>query len=67
MMLAAMGEVDAERLVDEVTKFIAKPGKFEIKTNIDSPVSLEEIGQNPFAMNLSLSINGGKPFTTGGP
>jgi hypothetical protein len=52
--------------VDEVTKFVAKPGKFEIKTNIDSPVNLEEIGQNPLAMNLSLSINGGKPFTTGG-
>jgi hypothetical protein len=65
MEFAMMGGVDAERFVDEVTKFIAKPGKFELKTNIDSPMNFEEISQNPFAMNLSLSINGGKSFTTG--
>jgi hypothetical protein len=63
VMLAMRGGIDEERLVDEVTKFIAKPGKFELKMNSDSPVSFEEIGQNPFAMNLSLSINGGKSFT----
>jgi hypothetical protein len=65
MMLALMGGVDAERFVGEAMKFIEKPGKFELKTNIPSPVSFEEIGRNPFAMNLSLSVNGGKPFTTG--
>jgi hypothetical protein len=66
MMFAMMGGVDAERFVEEVTKFIAKPEKFELKTNLDSPVSLEDISRNPFAVNLSLSINGGKPFTTAG-
>jgi hypothetical protein len=65
MMFATMGEVDAERFVNEATKFIAKPGKFELKTNINSPVSFEDITRNPLIMNLSLSINGGKPFTTG--
>jgi hypothetical protein len=65
MMFAMMGKVDAEEFVDEVTKFIAKPGKIELKTNIDSPLSLEEISRNPFVMNMSFSINGGKPFTSG--
>jgi hypothetical protein len=65
MEFAMMSGVDAERFVNEATKFIAKPGKFELKTNINSPVSFEDIFQNPLAMNLSLSINGGKPFTTG--
>jgi hypothetical protein len=65
MMFAMMGGVDAERLADEVSEFIVKPGKFELKTNNDSPVSFDEISRNPFAVNLSLSINGGKPFTTG--
>jgi hypothetical protein len=66
MMFAMMGGVDAERFAEEVAKFIAKPEKFELKTNIDSPVSFEDISRNPFAVNLSLSINGGKPFTTAG-
>jgi hypothetical protein len=64
MMLAMMGGIDAEQFVDEVTNFIAKPGKFELKTNINSPMTFEEISRNPLAMNLSLSINGGKPFTS---
>jgi hypothetical protein len=65
MTLAMMSGVDAERFVSEVMKFIEKPGKFELKTNIASPVSLAELEGNPLAMNLSLSINGGKPFTLG--
>jgi hypothetical protein len=64
-MLAMTSGVDAERFVSEATKFIAKPGKFELKTNINSPVGFEEITRNPLATNLSLSINGGKPFITG--
>jgi hypothetical protein len=66
MMFAEMGGFDAQRFTGEAAKFIEKPGKFELKTNSDFPVSLAEINQNPFAINLSLSINGGKPFTTGG-
>jgi hypothetical protein len=66
MMFAMMGGADMERLAGEVTKFIEKPGKLELKTNLDSPLSLEDISQNPFVMNVSLSLNGGKPFTTGG-
>jgi hypothetical protein len=65
LVFATMGGVDAERFVSEVTEFIAKPGKFELKTNINSPMSFEDITRNPLAINLSLSINGGKPFTTG--
>jgi hypothetical protein len=65
MGLATIGGVDAERFASEATKFIVKPGKFELKTNINSPVSFKDIVRNPFAMNLSLSINGGKPFITG--
>ncbi|MDR2447651.1 MAG: hypothetical protein LBD58_10275 [Treponema sp.] len=66
MMFAETGGVDAEqRFVDEAAKFIAKPGKFELKTNLDFPMSIREISKNLFAMNISLSINGGKPFTTG--
>ncbi|MDR0718211.1 MAG: hypothetical protein LBF78_01145 [Treponema sp.] len=66
MMFAVMGGVDAERFVAEVANFIEKPGKFELKTSLDSPVNFEGISRNPFMANLSLSINGGKPFTTGG-
>jgi hypothetical protein len=65
MTFAAMGGVDAERFASEAAKFIAKPGKFELNTNINSPMSFEDITRNPLATNLSLSINGGKPFTTG--
>jgi hypothetical protein len=65
MTFAMMGGVDTERFVNEAMDFIAKPGKFELKANINSPVSFEEISRNPFAMNLSLSINEGEPFTTG--
>jgi hypothetical protein len=66
MILAETGGVDVERFVNEATKFIAKSGKFELKTNLDFPMSFEEIIRNPLVMNLSLSINGGKPFITGG-
>ena len=59
-----IGGDDAERLHGELMQFIAKPGKFELKTNISTPLSFEGIIQNPLAMNVSLSINGGKPFTT---
>ncbi|MDR2782419.1 MAG: hypothetical protein LBB48_01000 [Treponema sp.] len=65
MMFAEMGGIDGERFVNEAAKFIAKPGKLELKTNIPSPVSFEELSRNPFAMNASLSINGGKPFAIG--
>ncbi|MFP3089949.1 hypothetical protein LQZ21_06435 [Treponema sp. TIM-1] len=65
LMLAMLGGVNAEQFAGEVMKFIAKPEKFELKTNIVSPVSFEEISENPFALNVSLSVNGGKPFTTG--
>ncbi|MDR0475181.1 MAG: hypothetical protein LBH43_16100 [Treponema sp.] len=63
MMYAMTGEADEERLADEIMKFIAKPGKFTLKSNLKYPLSLEEISRNPFAMKLSLSLNGGKPFT----
>ncbi|MDR2746026.1 MAG: hypothetical protein LBB77_01140 [Treponema sp.] len=66
MQFAVMGGVDEERFANEAAKFIVKPGKLELKTNIDSPVGFEDISRNPFAMNLSLSINGGKPFTASG-
>jgi hypothetical protein len=66
MMIAELGGIDAERFVSESASFFKEPGKLELKTNFESPMSFEEIGQNPFAVNLSLSINGGKPFTTGG-
>ncbi|MDR2785416.1 MAG: hypothetical protein LBB83_05840 [Treponema sp.] len=64
MMIAELGGIDAERFASESAGFLKKPGKLELKTNLESPVSFEDIGQNPFAVNLSLSINGGKPFTT---
>jgi hypothetical protein len=66
MMIAELGDIDAERFASESAKFFNKPGKFELKTNLKSPMSFEDIGRNPFAANLSLAINGGKPFTTGG-
>jgi hypothetical protein len=63
-MMFAMtnGFADAERFAEEVTKFIKKPGKFELKANNDSPVSFKELSQESDAMNLNLSINGGMPF-----
>ena len=64
--LAIMTGIDGERFVNEVSQFIIKPEKFTLKANLDAPISYEEIIDNPFALNLSLSINGGKPFTTGG-
>ncbi|MDR1278230.1 MAG: hypothetical protein LBK02_05725 [Treponema sp.] len=65
ILSAERSGVDAERFAGEAAKFIAKPGKFKLETN--SPVSFEEIVQNPLAVNASLSINGGKPFTTRQP
>jgi hypothetical protein len=64
MMFAGMSGLDVERFVGEAAQFIARPGKFELETNIYSPMSFEEIARNPFAVDVSLSINGGKPFTT---
>ena len=61
-MLVSIDNGDAKRFVNEVVKFIGKPEKIEIKTNLSSPVSFKELSRNPFAINLSLSINGGKPF-----
>jgi hypothetical protein len=66
MMIAELGGIDAERFVSESAGFFKKPGKLELKTNLESPVSFEDIGRNPLAVNLSLSINEGTPFTTGG-
>jgi hypothetical protein len=65
MSLAMSSGIDAERFVNEAMKFIEKPGKVELKTNIVSPVSIARLNRDPFAMNLSLSINGGKPFIFG--
>ncbi|MDR3283687.1 MAG: hypothetical protein LBS97_00730 [Treponema sp.] len=66
MMMAELGGIDAQRLVSESAEFFKKPGRLELKTNLKSPVSIEDISRDPFAVNLGLSINGGKPFTTGG-
>jgi hypothetical protein len=66
VMLARLGGIDAERLVSETAGFFRKPGKLELTANFESPVRLEDIAQNPFAAALSLSINGGRPFTTAG-
>jgi hypothetical protein len=66
MMIAELGGVDVERFVSESASFFKEPEKLELKTNFESPMSFNDIGQNPFAVSLSLSINGGKPFTTGG-
>jgi hypothetical protein len=66
MMIAELGGIDAERFAGESAEFFKKPGKLELKTDLESPVSFEDIGRNPFAVNLSISINGGKPFTTDG-
>jgi hypothetical protein len=66
VMLAGLGGIDAERFANETAGFFRKPDKLELKANFESPVRLEDIAQNPFAATLSLSINGGRPFTTGG-
>ena len=65
MELAMLGGVDAKRFADEATQFIRNPGMFELKTNMASPMSFTDLSRNPMAMKVSLSINGGKPFTTG--
>jgi len=65
MELAMLGGVDARRFVDEATQFIMNPGNLELKTNMASPMSFTDLSRNPMAMKVSLSINGGKPFTTG--
>ncbi|MDR1972967.1 MAG: hypothetical protein LBQ46_13725 [Treponema sp.] len=66
IMIAKLGNIDAERFASESAGFFNKPGKLELKTNLESPVSFKDISRNPFAANVSLAINGGKPFTTGG-
>jgi hypothetical protein len=66
-MIAMAGGVDVERFAGEMAKFIEKPGKFELKIDLDSPMSLDDISSDPFAMNASLSLNGGKPFTMARP
>jgi hypothetical protein len=66
VMLARMSGIDAERFVREAAGFFRKPGKLELKANLERPVGLDEIVRNPFAAPLSLSINGGRPFTTEG-
>jgi hypothetical protein len=66
MLFAMIGGVDAERFAREASSFVARPGKFELKANLESPLSYWEISQNPFAVNLSLTINGGRPFTIDG-
>jgi hypothetical protein len=66
MMAAEYGGIDAERFARESAGFFKKPGKLELKTNLKSPVSFEDLSRNPFAANVSLSINGGKPFISGG-
>ena len=66
LMYAESLGMEEERFANEAVKFITKPGRFEIKSNPVSPMSLEEITENPLAANLSLSINGGKPFTARG-
>ena len=66
LMYAESLGLEEERFAGEAAKFIAKPGKFEIKTNLRSPISFAEISDDPFSANLSLSINGGKPFTADG-
>ena len=65
MVFAMMGGDEAERLADEAARYIAKPGKLELKTNFYSPMSFEDLSKDPFGMNLSLSLNNGKPFTIG--
>jgi hypothetical protein len=64
--LASIAGVDGQRFAREASNYIVNPGKLELKTNFASPVSLEDIIQNPLSLKLQLSINGGKPFTTAG-
>ena len=66
LMYAETFGIEEERFANEAAKFITKPGKINIKTNLKSPISFGEISNDPFAANLSLSINGGKSFTAGG-
>jgi hypothetical protein len=61
--IAMMCGFDTEIFADEAVKFIANPEKLELKTNFDSPMSFEGIIQNPSSAKISLSINGGKPFS----
>jgi hypothetical protein len=58
--------LNPERFVRESAGFLRKPGKLELKINLKSPMSFEESERNPFGMNLSFSINGGKSFAIGG-
>jgi hypothetical protein len=62
--VAGMGGIDTERFAREAANFFAKPNTLNLTTDIKSPVSIEDIMDNPFALNISLSINGGKPFRT---
>ena len=66
MVFAMMGGAEMERLMLEAARFIERPGKLELRTNFRSPIGLEDLIYDPFAMNLSLSINGGRPFMLGG-
>ena len=66
MMFAMMGGAEMERLMLEAAGFIERPGKLELRTNFRSPLSFEDVIYDPFAMNLGLSINGGRPFMLGG-
>lgn len=62
MEMAIMSGFDSDRFVKEATNFIVKPKKLELKIIPDYPLSLNDITDDLFDSNLSLSINGGKPF-----
>jgi hypothetical protein len=62
---ASMGGIDTERFAREAANFIAKPNTLDLKTDIKYPINIEDIMDDPFALKLSLSINGGKPFKVG--
>lgn len=64
--LGMVGGIDAERFAGEAVRFIAEPGNFEFRANADSPLSFAELQRNPFGAGMSLSINGGEPFTSAG-
>jgi hypothetical protein len=61
---ASMGGIDAERFAKEAANFFAKPNTLNLKTDIKTPINAADIMDDPFALNISLTINGGKPFTT---